>query len=111
MNANSEHIDEAAEFIFWLFGSEDTTHIVDWTTRAKFAYPARQSVIENNQDIFEEGMRKTFTEFYNTAVPEPSYSAEITDTLNDMLQNVMFGGATGEDAAAEAAAAIQETLG
>lgn len=106
VNAQSEHVKEAAEFIFWLFGDEDTTRLTEWTTKAKFAYPARQSVIDGNKDIFEEGLRKTFTEFYGTAKPEPSYSAEVTDALSDMLQGVMFGGSTG----AEAAAAAKETI-
>lgn len=110
VNANSEYIDEAAEFIFWLYGGEDITHVVDWTTKAKFAYPARQSVIEENQDVFQEGLRKTFTEFYDTAIPEPSYSAEITDALGDMLQSVMFGGSSGEEAAAVAAQEISAVL-
>lgn len=111
VNANSEYVDEAAEFIFWLYGDEDTTHVVDWTTKAKFAYPARQSVIEENQDVFQQGLKKTFTEFYDTAIPEPSYSAEITDALSDMLQSVMFGGSSGADAAAAAAEEITASLG
>lgn len=110
VNAQSEHVEEAAEFIFWLYGSEDISHLVDWTTKAKFAYPARYSVIDNNKDIFENGLRKTFTEFYDTAIPEPSYSAEITDALSDMLQKVMFGGSTGADAAAATKATIDSTL-
>ncbi|MDO4276052.1 MAG: sugar ABC transporter substrate-binding protein [Eubacteriales bacterium] len=110
VNANSEHVEEAAEFIMWLFGGEDITHLTDWTTKAKFAYPARQSVIDQNKEIFEEGLRKTFTEFYVTAVPEPSYSAEVTDALSDMLQEVMFSGSTGADAAAAAEKTINAAL-
>ena len=40
-----------------------------------------------------------FTEFYDTARPEPQYSSEVTDIMGDTLQSVMFGGSSGADAA------------
>lgn len=108
VNAQSENIDAAADFIFWLYGDmNDTSLASKWVTEAKFAYPARNSIIAANEDIFQQGLRKDFTDFYGTAIPEPSYSAEITDAMGDMLQNVMFGGMSGADAAKEA----QETIG
>lgn len=111
VNASSEHVDEAAQFIFWLYGDmDDLTNASQWVTEAKFAYPARQSVIDANSDVFEQGLRADFTAFYDTAVPEPSYSSEITDIIGDMTQSVMFGGVSGQDAAAQAQEAI-EALG
>lgn len=107
VNAQSEVIDEAADFIFWLYGSEDITRASEWVTDAKFAYPARQSVIDNNADVFEKGLRATFTEFYDTAIPEPSYSAEVTEAMGKMLQDVMFGGISSEDAVKEAKETIE----
>ena len=110
-NAQSKNIDAAAEFIFWLYGNtEDTSLASKWVTEAKFAYPARQSVIDANSEIYTKGLRKDFTDFYNTAVPEPSYSAEISDILSDTLQSVMFGGISGEEAAAQAQKDIDLTL-
>ena len=107
VNAQSELVDEAADFIFWLYGSEDISKANEWVTEAKFAYPARQSVIDNNKDVFEKGLRATFTEFYGTAIPEPSYSAEVTEAMGKMLQSVMFGGVSSEDAVNEAKQAIE----
>jgi multiple sugar transport system substrate-binding protein len=111
VNAQSENIDAATGFIFWLYGDmNDTSLASQWLTEAKFAYPARKSIIDANKDIFQKGLRKTFTEFYDTAIPEPSYTAEITDALSDMLQNVMFGGMSGVDAAKAAHKTISEYL-
>lgn len=103
VNAQSKHVEEAAKFIFWLYGdTQDNSLASEWVTEAKFAYPARQSVIDANKNIFEQGLRADFTAFYGTAVPEPSYSAQVTDIIGDMTQNVMFGGMSGADAAAQA---------
>lgn len=106
VNAASKHIDEAADFIFSGFGSEDLSVAGGWVTEAKFAYPARQSVIDANEAVFTEGLRATFTEFYDTARPEPSYPAVVTEALRTALQDVMFGGLSGVDAAKKAQAAI-----
>lgn len=107
VNAASEHIDEAADFIFSGFGSDDISVASGWVTEAKFAYPARQSVIDANADLFTEGLRATFTDFYDTARPEPSYPAVVTEALRTALQDVMFGGLSGAEAAAKAQAAIE----
>lgn len=108
VNAQSKYAAQAAEFIFWLYGdTENPENASQWVIDAKFAYPARQSVIDANQSVFEKGLRADFTKFYNTAVPEPSFSAEITDVIGDMTQNVMFGGMSGKDAAAQAQKAIE----
>lgn len=101
--SQSKNVDAAADFIFWLFGNEDITNATRWCTEAKFAYPTRQSVIDANKDVFEEGLKATFTELYDTAVPEPQYSSEATDIIGDALQAVMFGGNTAKDASVTAA--------
>lgn len=112
VNAQSPNIDKAAEFIFWMFGdTEDISLASKWVTEAKFAYPARFSVIDANSDIYELGLRESFTAFYDTARPEPSYPAEVTDLVGDMLQSVMFGGATGAEAAAAGQAACTAAIG
>ncbi len=106
VNAASKHVAEAADFIFAAYGSDDITLASKWVTEAKFAYPARQSVIDANADIFDEGLRANFTAFYDTARPEPSYPSVVTDALRTALQDVMFGGMSGADAAKKAQAAI-----
>ncbi len=110
INAQPECKDEAADFIFSLYGSTDIKKAGVWTTEAKFAYPARQSVIDSKSDVFEKGLRSTFTDFYSTAVPEPSYKAEVTDAIGKMLQDVMFGGVSSEDAVKEAQKTIESTM-
>lgn len=99
INANSDVIDEAADFIFWLYGDKDISRATKWVTEAKFAYPARLSVVEENKDFFNKGLRADFTAFYDTAIPEPSYNAEVADAVGDMLQDVMFNNTSGADAA------------
>jgi ABC-type glycerol-3-phosphate transport system substrate-binding protein len=108
VNANSEHVKEAAEFIFSGFGSDDIDVASGWVTEAKFAYPARQSVIDANEHVFTQGLRSTFTDFYDTARPEPSYPASVTEALRTALQDVTFGGLSGAAAAEKAQAAIEE---
>ena len=54
VSSQSKDVDAAADFIFWCFGSDDTTYVTKWCTEAKFAYPARQSVIEENKELFQE---------------------------------------------------------
>jgi multiple sugar transport system substrate-binding protein len=106
VNAASKHIKDAAKFIFAAFGSDNITLASKWVTKAKFAYPARQSVIDANKSVFDEGLRKNFTSFYSSARPEPSYNAVVTEAMQTALQDVMFGGKTGAEAAAKAQAAI-----
>ena len=107
VSSQSKDVDAAADFIFWCFGSDDTTNAVKWCTETKFAYPVRQSIIDNNKDLFQEGIKATFTEFYDTARPEPQYSAEVSDIMGDTLQAVMFGGSSGEEAAKDAQEKIE----
>ena len=107
VSSQSKDVDAAADFIFWCFGSDDTTNVVKWCTETKFAYPVRQSIIDNNKDLFQEGIKATFTEFYDTARPEPQYSAEVSDIMGDTLQAVMFGGSSGEEAAKDAQEKIE----
>ena len=106
VNAASKHIKEAADFIFSGFGSKNIKVASGWVTKAKFAYPARQSVIDANKDIFSKGLRADFTKFYDTARPEPSYPAVVTDALQTAMQDVMFGGLTGAEAAKKAQTSV-----
>jgi len=105
VNSASKHVKEAAAFIFSAFGSKDISLATKWVTQAKFAYPARQSVIDANKDIFTKGLRADFTKFYGTARPEPSYPAAVTAAVQTAMQDVMFGGMSGADAAKKAQAA------
>ncbi|MFT4412417.1 ABC transporter substrate-binding protein [Fredinandcohnia humi] len=110
VNANSDYVKEAAEFIMWVM-AEDPSRPLEWATEAKFAYPARNSVIEAGKEIYNKGLRKVFTEeMYDTAIPEPFYGPEIVEAIGEGLQQVMFGNAKGTDVAKEVDAKIQEAL-
>ncbi|WP_223594497.1 ABC transporter substrate-binding protein [Neobacillus bataviensis] len=109
VNAKSEHVKEAADFIMWAF-AEDTSRPLKWA-KTKSAYPARKSVIEEGKDYYQTGLRKIFTdEIYNTATPEPQYGPEIVDAIGKALQNVMFGKMSGKEAAKIADEKIQQVL-
>ncbi len=109
VNSNSEHVEEAADFIMWAF-AEDTSRPLKWA-KAKSAYPARKSVIEEGQEYYKTGLRKIFTEeIYDSATPEPQYSAEVVNAIGEGLQSVMFGDMSGEEAAETVHEKIQSVL-
>ncbi|CAH0121783.1 hypothetical protein PAE9249_04317 [Paenibacillus sp. CECT 9249] len=110
VNAKSANMEEAAKFVMWAFAS-DTKRPLKWATETKFAYPARQSVIEEGKEIYNKGMRKTYTdEIYETGIPEPVYSPAVVEAIGDAMTKVMFGALSGADAAKEADAKISEAL-
>lgn len=112
VSSSSKHVKEAAEFIMWMYGSDDISRITEWCTETKFAYPVRQSVIEANEEIFHKGMRSVFTdEIYESCKPEPSYPSEVTDILMETLQKACFGDVSGADAVKEADEKIGSVLG
>ncbi|WLD93844.1 sugar ABC transporter substrate-binding protein [Alkalihalobacillus sp. AL-G] len=112
VNSKSEHVEEAAKFVMWAFGDEDTSHALEWCTDVKFAYSPRKSVIEAGQETYNSGLQKVFTdEIYETAIPEPSFNAKTVDIIGTALQEVMFGDVSGEDAAKKAHEKINESLG
>ncbi|WP_052353789.1 ABC transporter substrate-binding protein [Neobacillus jeddahensis] len=109
-NAHGKHVKEASDFIMWAF-AEDPSRPLKWATEVKFAYPARNSVIEAGEEIYNKGLRKVFTdEMYDTLTPEPFYGPEIVDVVGDSLQKVMFSKAKGSDVVKEADQKIQDAL-
>lgn len=110
VNNNSDYVKEAADFIMWAM-AQDPARPLEWATEVKFAYPARDSVIEEGKEIYNKGLRQVFTEeMYDTAVPEPFYQPEVVEAIGEGLQQVMFGKAKGVDVAKEVGAKIQEAL-
>ncbi|MBB6636918.1 ABC transporter substrate-binding protein [Cohnella thailandensis] len=110
VNGKSAHAEEAAKFVMWAF-AEDPARALKWCTEVKFAYSPRKSVVEQGKAIYNQGMRKVFTEqIYDSAIPEPRYPSEVLDVVGDAIQNVMFGKYDGAKAAEEADAKINEAL-
>jgi multiple sugar transport system substrate-binding protein len=110
VNANSKEVEAAADFAMWAF-AEDPSRPLEWATEAKFAYPARKSVIEEGKEIYNKGLRKIFTEeMFDTAIPEPFYGPQVVEAVGDSIQKVMFSDVKGSDAAKEADKKIQAAL-
>ncbi|MEK5475496.1 sugar ABC transporter substrate-binding protein [Paenibacillus sp. FSL R5-0407] len=111
VNAKSKNMDEAAKFVMWAFGDQDPARPLKWATETKFAYPARQSVIEAGEEIYNKGLRQVYTnEIYNSGVPEPVYNPAVVEAIGDAMTQVMFGNMTGEEAAKAADAKINEAM-
>lgn len=90
-NANSKYADEAAKFVVWMFGSEDNSRMAKWCTDAKFAFSPRNSVTEEYEDFYHEGLRSAYTDgILGTEIPELRLPAEVSDVLQDMLQTAYF---------------------
>lgn len=90
-NANSKYADEAAKFVVWMFGSEDSSRMARWCTDAKFAFSPRNSVTEEYEDFYHEGLRSAYTDgILGTEIPELRLPAEVSDVLQDMLQTAYF---------------------
>ncbi len=110
VNAKSDHAEEAAKFVMWAVG-EDKERPLEFVTESKFAYPARQSVVEEGEQFYNQGLRQVFTEeIYESAIPEPKYGPEIVDAVGEALQNVMFNDMSGKEAAEIAHKKIQDIL-
>ncbi|MBU5671503.1 ABC transporter substrate-binding protein [Paenibacillus brevis] len=111
VNAKSKNLEEAAKFVMWAFADQDTSRPLKWATETKFAYPARQSVIDAGQEIYNKGLRQVFTnEIYSSAIPEPVYNPAVVEAIGDAMTRVMFGDMTGEEAAKAADAKINEAM-
>lgn len=111
VNAKSKNMDEAAKFVMWAFGDKDTSRPLKWATETKFAYPARQSVVEAGKEIYNKGLRKVYTDdIYNSAIPEPVYNPAVVEAIGDAMTQVMFGNMTGAEAAKAADAKINEAM-
>ncbi|WP_333791925.1 sugar ABC transporter substrate-binding protein [Muricomes intestini] len=101
VSSQSQVAEQAAKFVQWLFLDEDPTNAIQWNTEVKFSYSPRKSVIEQAEDIYQKGLRATFTnEIYGTEQPELSMEPEVSDIIGDMLQNAIFS-MSPEDAAKE----------
>lgn len=110
VNARGKHVEEAAKFVMWAF-ADDPARALKWCTEVKFAYSPRKSVVEKGKEIYSKGMRKVFTEqIYETAIPEPRYSAEVMDAVGEAMQSVMFQNVSGAEAAKIADAKITEAI-
>lgn len=109
--SGTEHPEEAAEFAINMFGAEDNTRAAEWGMVYNTKLSPRASVIEDNADFYSEFPHDVFAhEIFPTARPEPSYPPEIAQAVYEAIQDAMFAGVSGTDAAAAMAEKIDSYL-
>lgn len=111
-NANSENADEAAKFAAWMFADETGERMTTWCTDVKFAFAPRQSVIDGNPDVYQDGLNGEFTNnILGTEQAEMRHPAEVSTILQDLLQSAYFDPSISiEDAIAIAEESINDFL-
>jgi len=109
--ANTEHPAEAAEFAINMFGREDNSRATEWGTVYNTKLSPRASVIADNPDFYAEFPHNVFAnDIFPTARPEPAFPPEVAQTVWEAIQDVMYNGVSGEDAAAAWAEKIDSYL-
>jgi multiple sugar transport system substrate-binding protein len=109
--AGTEHPEEAAEFAINMFGAEDNTRATEWGTVYNTKLSPRASVIADNPDFYAEFPHNVFAnDIFPTARAEPAFPPEIAQTVWEAIQDVMYNGVSGEDAAATWAEKVDSYL-
>lgn len=109
--ANTTHPAEAAEFAINMFGAEDNSRAAAWGMEYNTKLSPRASVITDNADFYEQFPHNVFAhDIFPTARPEPAYPPEIAQAVWEGIQDVMFNGVSGADAAATMADKIDSYL-
>jgi multiple sugar transport system substrate-binding protein len=109
--SGTEHPEEAVEFAINMFGAEDNTRAAEWGTVYNTKLSPRASVITDNPEFYAEFPHDVFAnEIFPAARPEPSYPPEIAQTVWEAIQDAMFNGVSGADAAAAWADKIDSYL-
>ncbi len=109
--ANTEHPAEAAEFAINMFGAEDNSRAAAWGMEYNTKLSPRASVIADNAEFYAQFPHDVFANvIFPTARPEPSYPPEIAQAVYEAIQDVMFAGVSGQDAAAAMAEKIDSYL-
>lgn len=102
---------EAAEFAINLFGAEDLTRNVQWSTVLNTKLSPRASVKAAAGDFYTKFPHDFFiNDVFPIARPEPSYPPEIAKAVWESLQQAMFNGVSGVDATNAAADTINTYL-
>lgn len=109
--SGTEYPEEAAQFALEMFGAEDNTRAGEWGMVYNTKLSPRASVIEDNPEFYAQFPHDVFAnDIFPTARPEPSYPPEIAQTVWEAIQDVMFNGVSGADAAAAWADKIDSYL-
>ncbi len=111
VSRGSKNAEAALKFTQWMwFG--DPNREVDWFTKVNTKFCPRKTVLEVAKDFYQQGKNAIFTnDVMPTARAEPRFPPEIVKAVGDGLQAAMFKGMSGQDAANQAAATINDFLG
>lgn len=115
VNARGKNPKEAAKYVMWLGADlrpENTQRMVEWCSTIRPSTAPRKSVqAKVNPILFNEGIGKEFIEnIYPLGRDEPRFPAEIVDIIGDAIQNTMFKGISGKEAAEAAHVKINDFL-
>ncbi|MBB5786303.1 ABC transporter substrate-binding protein [Jiangella mangrovi] len=110
LNAESPRLDAAKAFTKWLWVDDDV-FAEEWACRAGSKFSPREAVNEACADVFGAATHSVFADqILPIARAEPRYPDQVVKAVGDGLQAAMFRGASGEEAAALAADAIDTFL-
>jgi multiple sugar transport system substrate-binding protein len=110
VNSRSPNLAQAKEFARWLWVENDEFG-EEWACRIGSKFSPREPVNERCSDVFSEEPYNIFTDqILATARAQPRYPDQVTRAVYEGLQAVMFSGASGEDAANQAADEIDSFL-
>jgi multiple sugar transport system substrate-binding protein len=111
INSQGDHTEQAKAFTRWLW-IQDKQFPENWACRNGSKFSPRTAVNDACDDVFGGEPHNAFTdEILPTARAEPRYPDQVVKAVGDGLQAAMFSGASGEEAANQAADAVDRYLG
>lgn len=110
INSQGKHADQAKAFTKWLW-IQDKQFPENWACRKGSKFSPRTAVNDACGDVFDKEPYSAFTDqILPTARAEPRYPDQVVKAVGDGLQATMFSGASGEEAANQAADAVDKYL-
>ncbi|NPV52400.1 MAG: sugar ABC transporter substrate-binding protein [Firmicutes bacterium] len=110
VSSQSKHPKEAAEFAVWLFGKDPGRPLI-WIEAPRTKLSPRLSVMEKAKDYFDKFPHNVFRDqILKIARAEPAYPPEIAKAVTDAIQEVLFKGKSGAQAAEKASKTIEAYL-
>jgi multiple sugar transport system substrate-binding protein len=110
VNSQGKHVEQAKAFTrgLWI---EDKEFPENWACRNGSKFSPREAINDACADVFDKNPYSTFTnDILPTARAEPRYPDQVVKAVGDGLQAAMFSGASGEEAANQAADAVDKYL-
>jgi multiple sugar transport system substrate-binding protein len=110
INSRGSHVDQAKEFTKWLW-TQDKDFPQQWACRHNSKFSPNPKINAECADVFDTKPYSIFKDqILPTARAEPRYPDQIVKAVGDGLQAAMFTGKSGEQAANQAADAIDAYL-